>query len=41
MMKKIWVWDLETLDIFTATFVDRDSDDTRVFVISKLFLLTL
>jgi len=35
MSKKIWVWDLETLDIFTATFVDRDSDDTRVFVYSN------
>jgi hypothetical protein len=34
-MKKTWVWDLETLDIFTATFLDRDSDDTRVFVFSK------
>lgn len=34
-MKKTWIWDLETLDLFTATFVDRDSDDTRVFVISK------
>jgi hypothetical protein len=33
--KKFWVWDLETLDIFTATFVDRDSDDTRTFVFSK------
>ncbi len=35
MSKKIWVWDLETLDLFTATFVDRDSDDTRVFVYSN------
>jgi hypothetical protein len=34
-MKKVWVYDLETLDIFTATFIDRDSDETRVFVISK------
>lgn len=33
-MKKIWVFDLETLQIFTATFVDRDSEETRVFVIS-------
>lgn len=35
MIKKTWVWDLETLDLFTATFVDKDSDETRVFVISK------
>jgi len=35
MSKRVWVYDLETLDIFTATFIDRDSDDTRVFVISK------
>lgn len=35
MKKRFWVWDLETLDIFTATFLDRDSDETRVFVISK------
>jgi|688.fasta_scaffold14856_13 hypothetical protein len=34
-MKKVWIWDLETLDIFTATFLDRDSDDTRVFVYSN------
>jgi hypothetical protein len=34
-MKRVWVYDLETLDIFTATFIDRDSDETRVFVISK------
>jgi len=35
MSKRVWVYDLETLDIFTATFIDRDSDETRVFVISK------
>lgn len=35
MQKKVWVYDLETLDLFTATFIDRDSDETRVFVISK------
>ena len=35
MNKRVWVYDLETLDLFTATFIDRDSDDTRVFVISK------
>ena len=34
-MKKYWIWDLETLNIFTATFIDRDSDDERVFVISQ------
>ena len=34
-MKKIWIYDLETLDLFTATFVDRDSDEVRVFVISN------
>ena len=33
--KRVWVYDLETLDLFTATFIDRDSDDTRVCVISK------
>jgi hypothetical protein len=35
MNKKIWVWDLETLDVFTATFLDRDSDETRIFVIDN------
>jgi hypothetical protein len=35
MDKRVWVYDLETLDLFTATFIDRDSDETRVFVISK------
>lgn len=34
MKKRYWFWDLETLNIFTATFIDRDSDDTRVFVMS-------
>lgn len=36
-MNKIWFWDLETLDIFTATFVAKDENDntTRTFVISK------
>lgn len=33
-MKKTWVWDLETLKIFTATFIDKDSDEIRTFVIS-------
>ena len=36
MKKRFWIWDLETLNIFTATFVDRDSDDIRTFVISKI-----
>jgi hypothetical protein len=34
-MKKVWIFDLETLNIFTATFIDRDSDEERVFVISN------
>lgn len=35
-MKKYWVYDLETLPyLFTATFLDRDSDDVRQFVVSK------
>jgi hypothetical protein len=33
--KRVWVFDLETLSIFTATFIDRDSDDERLFVISE------
>ncbi len=34
-MKRIWFWDLETLpEIFTATFIDRDSDEIQTFVIS-------
>jgi hypothetical protein len=32
---KTWFWDLETLDIFTATFVAYDSDEIVQFVISK------
>lgn len=35
MSKRVWVWDLETLDLFTAYFIDRDSDEERVFVISE------
>ena len=32
---KIWFWDLETYPtIFTATFIDRDSDETVQFVIN-------
>lgn len=35
-MKRIWVYDLEVFyDLFSATFIDRDSDDTRVFYIFK------
>lgn len=35
-MKRIWIWDLEVLPtIFTATFIDRDSNEKRVFVITK------
>lgn len=34
-MKRVWCFDLETLDIFTATFLDRDSDEIRQFVITK------
>ena len=35
MDKKIFIYDLETLDIFTATFLDRYSDELRVFILSK------
>jgi hypothetical protein len=34
MTKKVWFWDLETLSLFTATFVDRDSDEIKQFVIA-------
>ena len=35
-MKKIWVYDLECFsNLFSATFIDKDSDDTRVFVIYR------
>lgn len=33
--KKIFFWDLETLNVFTATFIDRDSDYKRVFILTK------
>jgi hypothetical protein len=33
-MKKTYVYDLETLNIFTATFIDKDSDEKRVFAIT-------
>lgn len=32
--KEVWFWDLETLDIFTATFVHKDTDETLQFVYS-------
>jgi hypothetical protein len=35
MNKKIYIYDLETLNIFTATFIDRDSDETRVFIYTE------
>jgi len=35
MSKRIWIYDLETLNIFTATFIDRDSDEIRTFVLSN------
>ena len=32
MSKRVYVYDLETLpNLFTATFLDRDTDDTVVF----------
>ena len=34
MEKRVWVYDVETLNLFTITFVDRDSDETRIFVLS-------
>lgn len=33
-MKKIWIYDLETLNIFTATFIDRDSDEIKTFIMT-------
>jgi len=33
--KKVYFWDLETLDVFTATFIARDSDDCKVFILSS------
>lgn len=35
MKKRYWIYDLETINIFTATFLDRDSDEKRVFVLSE------
>ena len=35
MIRRIWVYDTETLNIFTATFIDKDSDDTRVFILTS------
>lgn len=34
MDKRIFVYDLETLNIFTASFIDKNSDEIRQFVIS-------
>ena len=34
--KRVWVYDLEQFQNFhSATFIDRDSDETRVFVIHE------
>lgn len=33
--KKIYVYDLETLNIFTATFVDLKSEETKIFVLTE------
>lgn len=33
-MKKTYIYDVETLSIFTATFIDKDSDEIRTFVLS-------
>ena len=33
-IKKLWIYDLETLDIFTASFIDRDSNEIRQFILS-------
>lgn len=33
-MKQVWVYDLETLNIFTATFIAKDSDECRVFILT-------
>jgi hypothetical protein len=35
LTKRMWIYDLETLNLFTATFMDRDSDEVRTFVFSK------
>jgi hypothetical protein len=35
IQKQVFFWDLETLDIFTATFIAKDSDYCRVFVLSS------
>ncbi len=35
MVKRVWIYDLETLSVFTASFVDRDSDEIRKFVIDE------
>lgn len=35
IQKQVFFWDLETLDIFTATFIAKDSDYCKVFVLSS------
>lgn len=35
MVKRVWIYDLETLSVFTASFIDRDSDEIRKFVIDE------
>lgn len=36
MTKRVWIYDLECYaQLFSATFIDRDSDETRVFWIYK------
>lgn len=34
-MKSKWVYDLETLSLFTATFLHKDTDELKVFVLSE------
>src|SRR5690606_3134942 len=35
MEKKVWAWDLETLDYFTAYFIDVNSDEEKCFALGK------
>ena len=36
-MKKVWFYDLEVLEnIFTATFINKDGDEKKIFVISDI-----
>lgn len=35
-MKRIWIYDLEVYhQLFSATFIDKDSDESRVFFVHK------